>query len=258
MRGRLLLVFLLSLLLFLMVNMPVVQLFRFSAPPPDVGIEGLEGSLLAGRVRRLTLRGLAFEDVEYRLRPLCLLRLALCYRLESDAGDLLLQLSASPWSGIGIEDSRVTLPLPQLTALAPTLLVRPTGELELVVDQAGLDQGRLTGLKATAYWREAGIEGEKLKLGDFRADAERSDQGLDVRFSDLPGSLVGVDGSLRLGERDYRLDLKLEARPGLADSVRSALELLARKNGLNRYRVQQQGQLPRPLPLLAAEDPGQS
>ncbi len=254
MRLRLLLVFVLSLLLFLLVNMPVRQLFRAVELPPDILVEGLEGTLLAGRIQRLGYRGVTLERLSYRLQPLCLLRLSLCYRLTDGDDDLLLNIAVSPWSGLELGDSRARLPLSQIHPLVPGLLVKPTGELDLEISHATFDGRRLSALEGTAYWRRAGIEGEDLVLGDFRADAERNEQGLQIRLADMPGALLGVEGELTLGERDYRVDLQLEARAGLGESLRSSLELLAQKNGLNRYRIRRQGGLPRTLPFLSAAD----
>ncbi len=254
MRARLVVVFVLSLLPFLAINMPVQQLFRFIQPPPQLLLSGIEGSLLGGRIRQIEYRGLAFENLSYRLLPGCLFRLALCYRLEDADGDLHLRVSVSPFSGVGLENSRLTLTMRQLGAMTSALLVKPTGELELQLDDAVLARDGLGDLQGVIYWKQAGIEGENLSLGDFRADIARTEQGVELRFADMPGARIGVAGSLQLDARRYRLDLKLEARPELAESARNALELLARKTGLNRYRIQRQGVLPQPLPLLAGGD----
>lgn len=256
MRPRFLLLFVFSLLVFAVVNMPVQQLFRFVAPPPGLVIEGLDGRIHGGRLRRLEYQGLGFDEVSYRLRPQCLLWLAVCYRLTSASGDLNLRLSWSPISGLRIEQGRVRQPMARLRPLMGSLLIQPTGALELQIDRLVLNRGRLGELEGHVIWRQAGIEGEKLVLGDFRADARRGEEGLELQFADLPGALLGVEGSLRLGTEDYRLELDLQARPGLSESARNALELLARKNGLNRYQVRNQGRLPKPLTLLAAPPVG--
>jgi hypothetical protein len=124
--------------------------------------------------------------------------------------------------------------------------------LQLDVEALQLDGlGRLGELQAVLFWRNAGIEGESVELGDFRADVERQPKGLRIRLSDLPGAHLGVSGDLILEADAYRLDLQLQARPGLGESAVNALQLLARKNGPSRYRIQRQGRLPRPLPWLA-------
>jgi hypothetical protein len=257
MRGRLLLVFMLSLPLFLLLNMPVQQLHRVVTPPSGVTVVGLEGTLLSGRVDRLGYRGVDFRDLDYRLKPSCLLRLAVCYRVEDGDGDLSVVFGFSPIGGLEIEDSRLSLALERLRPLMSSLLVQPLGILEVTLETLQLSRDRrLVALDGQIFWREAGLEGEPQRLGDFEAVLERSEPGVRIRFSDLPGALVGVDGELRLGALDYRLDLKLQARDGLGESARNALGLLGRKTGLNRYRVQRQGRLPAPLPFLEDETPG--
>jgi len=251
MRGRLLLVFLLSLSLFLLLNMPARQLFRVLTLPPGVAIGGLEGSLLSGRIARLGYRGVEFRDLTYRFAPSCLLRLAVCYRVANDAGDVSLELGLSPLSGMTIENSRLLLPLEQLGPLMQSLLVRPLGKLDAQIETAQVTRDRrLTALSAQVAWREAGLEGEPRRLGDFLAVLERSEQGIRVRLADQPGALVGVQGALHLGVQEYRIDLELHPRDGLGESARNALGLLGRKTGLNRYRVQRQGRLPAPLDML--------
>jgi len=256
MRGRLLLVFLLSLPLFLLLNMPVQQLYRVVTPPPGATIAGLEGTLLSGRIGRLGYRGVEFRDLGYRLEPSCLLRLAVCYRVDDEDGDLSVGFGFSPIGGLEIEDSRISLALERLKPLMQSMLVQPLGILEVDLQSLRLNPDRyLDALQGQIFWREAGLEGEAQRLGDFQADLERGKEGIRVRFSDLPGALVGVDGELLLGALDYRLDLKLQARDGLGESARNALGLLGRKTGLNRYRVQRQGRLPEPLSILEAGPP---
>jgi len=255
-RVRLLVAFVVSLLLFLLVNLPIRQVYRLIQPPAGVVIEGLEGRLYSGRIQRLAYRNLEFQDLRYRLEPSCLLRLEVCYRIEDEAGDLSLRALYSPWQGVGVDAARLSLPLERLRPLMPSLLVRPTGLLELDARRIRLYGKRLSEVDATAYWREAGIEGEPQKLGDFKADIEGGGKELRMRFADLPGASVGVEGELQLTATDYRLDMELEARPELGKPARNALELLAPRSGLNRYRVKRTGRLPQPLTLLRNEDKG--
>ncbi len=247
---RLIPVFLLSLLLFLTLNMPAQQLFRFITPPPDLLVQGLEGRVYEGRLRRLEYRGMAFNDLEYRLQPGCFLWLQVCYRLRDKAGLLDLTLGWLPLQGVMLDDARLRLPVSQLQPLMKSLLIQPTGEVEVDIRRLRLVDRRLTELDASAYWRKAGIKGEELVLGDFRAVFTRTEEGVGVQFNDLPGALVGVKGSLQLTNQDYRLDLELEARPGLSEPARNALELVARQKGLNRFSIQNQGSLRNSLFLM--------
>jgi len=248
---RLILILLLSTAVFLLVNMPVRQLLRWIELPPGLTVSGLEGRVVSGQVDRLGYRGVEFEGLHYSLRALCLLKLAICYRLEDGNGDLRLNANYSFWSGLTLEDALLRLPVERLRPWMQSLLVKPKGSLELQIQTLQLGNPlQLEALRGRLYWRKAGIEGESLVLGDFRADVQREEEGLRLILRDEPGALLGVQGEVLLDAEEYRVDVKLEARAGLGESARNALELMARRDGLNRYRIQRQGRLPRPIPWL--------
>ncbi len=250
---RLLLLLLLSSALFLLINMPLRQLLRVVQPPPGLTVSGLQGTLWSGRVDRLGYRDFDLVELRYSLRPLCLLWLELCYRIEDASGDLLLNPGYSPWAGLSLGDSHLLVPVERLRPWMNALLVKPKGELEIRLQSLQLThQRRLEALQGRLYWRKAGIEGESVELGDFHAAVELDGQDIRLQLGDEPGALLGLQGEIRLGAEDYSLDVQLEARTGLGESLRNALELLARKDGLNHYRIQRQGRLPRPIPWLSA------
>ena len=248
---RLILLLLLSTTLFLLINMPLRQLLRVIEPPPGLSFSGLQGTLRSGRVEQLGYRGFELGDLGYSLRPLCLLKLTICYHIEDANGDLQLNLGYSPWTGLSLEESRLLVPVERLRPWMGALLVQPKGGLEIRLQSLRLNNNRrLEALQARLYWRKAGIEGESVELGDFRAEIELDGKDILMLLGDEPGALLGLQGEVRLRAEDYRLDIQLEARTGLAESLRNALELLARKDGLNHYRIQRQGRMPRPIPWL--------
>ena len=248
---RLILVLLLSTVVFSLLNMPLRQVLRVVELPPGLVVSGLQGTLRSGQVEQLGYRGVAFEELRYALRPTCLLWFKLCYRLEDGNGDLRLNPGYSPWAGFTLEDTRLRLPVERLRPWLGKLLVQPKGELDLQLQMLELGNNRrLETLQAVLFWRKAGIEGESVVLGDFRADIEQEGPEIRLQLGDEPGALLGVEGEIRLGAEDFRVDVKLEARPGLGESARNALELMARRDGLNRYRIQRQGRLPQPIPWL--------
>ena len=124
--------------------------------------------------------------------------------------------------------------------------VRPDGQLELLIDELGIIDGKPTALNGKLIWRDVGIddEGIKLNIGDYQIDFTGNGQQYDFRLNDIDASLdVDGKGEVKAGGQ-YSLDIRIESETSMEPQVKSVLELVAKKTGYNKYRFEQNGRLP--------------
>ena len=243
----LILLFVLSLALGLLINTPARQILRFVSLPDTLVMQGLQGTLRAGRIQQLGYQGLLFSDLGYRLQPGCLFKLALCYRIETAADDLDLQLQTSLLRGsVSVLDSRVRFGEEVFSAV-PGLLIRPRGDFIIDIEQLSIRQQKLHDLIGRISWNRAGLEGEEQELGNYSALISQVSEGFNLKLDQSTGLLV-ARGDMQLEwSGNYRVNMTLEGKAGLNDSVNNALGLLASKTGLNQYRIDRKGRIDRNL-----------
>lgn len=237
--------FVLCLAASLAANTPAALVLPRLQLDPALRLAGVDGSVVRGRIERLEFHALALEGVRFRLRPRCLLGLELCYRLDSADGELL--YAWDPLSGDAtISDARLELPAAALAELGAALPLRLTGRLELELAELRLAAGRPVALDGQLVWRGMGADdgGQALRLGDYRASLSGDGEQYRAEFATLDASLrIDGDGDLRADGR-YRLDLAIASEQPIDSRIKTLLELFARENGYNQYRVRREGQLP--------------
>jgi hypothetical protein len=239
---RYLLVFLLVLILGLVVNMPITQVFRVANVQPTFGFEGLVGNVLYGKMEQIDINGFQLENIDYNLQPLCLLKLSLCYRVNTNPG-VELNVERNLFSpDIVVRDSQISLAESFFDRI-PNLLIKPKGYITAEIQSIILSGNMLQDVNADIVWHEAGIQGEEQVLGDIKAKLTRVEQGINLEFTDSVG-LLRPQGEIEVNQTGrYQVDLTILTDPGLKDGISNALELVARKTNLNEFSLKRQGQL---------------
>ena len=241
--------FLLCLTIALLLNLPVQQVLPHVQLPPTVQLAGVDGSILKGRAQEIRIDGFPVRSLRYRYMPSCIPLLKLCYQLDYEQGDL--QLGYDLLNGdTEVSGSEIEYPVSDLLGLMPSpALVKPTGRLQLNVEDLSMQQNKLVSVNGQLIWRDLGINenGIKLDIGDYQVDFNGDDERYEFTLSDLDAALqVEGEGSV-YSSGAYELDVRIDARQGIDPQVRSVLELVARRTSGNQYRVQQKGQLPRQM-----------
>ena len=236
-------VFLLVLLVSALANMPARQLYRIAQVPPLLNIYGLSGTVSDARIEQLSYQKLTLSDVRLVWQPLCLFKAAVCYHIQSPDKELQGDVQLSLLTGeVTLNRGRIVLDSSILQQFA-TLLVKPRGVFDIEVEKLQIKDNKLLNLLAKINWLNAGVEGEDQLLGNYQALVTTAQDGLQVALSDND-SLLKMQGELRLlWSGEYNTDIKLEARPGLKPSIKSAVELMAQRSGLNRYSIRKKARL---------------
>jgi len=232
--------FVFFLIIALLINTPVGHLMARVKIPDGVKISPLQGTLFEGQVETLVVNQLIIQDLEYRFKISCLVTASLCYLIKFADGSAHIQYSLINGS-IKVSQLDVELSMSNLTGLTNQLLVKPTGSLNLRSDRLIFVQGRLTDIDATAVWKNAGIEGDDINLGDYQLNMKKDAKQFQVNLVDNDALLdVEGEGELKSDGR-YSLNININAKSGLEARVKSALEFVASKKGLRQYNIQRSG-----------------
>ena len=232
-----------SLVIALVLNMPLVHVLANVELPKEIRLSNFNGTVLNGQIDVVEINQLQATGVRYQNVPNCLLSLQWCYRVRLDQGEAQISLNALNQSVI-FSDSSLIYPLAELVALFPRLLVNPTGEVEVNIDQLLFSEQKLKLVSGSLTWKNAGVEGETIDLGDYQLDATFSNGSYLLAIRDN-NALLKVDGKGQLKSNgQYNLNVNIQGEPGLKDSIKTALEFIARKRGLNEYSVLYSGKAP--------------
>jgi hypothetical protein len=227
-------------------NLPITQLLHFIKLPPQVAMQGVQGSITRGKVDIVEIQGYRISELEYHWTPGCLIKLTVCYQLYSYEDGILLNLERSLLSqNTLISDSYIELSSNILAGI-PNLLVKPSGDFRVEIGLGKFDDSqRLTELKGRVLWNNAGVVGEKQVFGNYTADLVRAGEGIEVSLSSSQDSLLGLKGDIELNWNGrFDSDIMLENKAGLNPSLVSVLDISAKKTGLNQYHLQRKGVLP--------------
>lgn len=235
--------FIVCLAIGLALNMPLVHVLAEIKLPANVRVSNFNGTVLKGRIDVLEVNSVQATGLQYRNDPACVLTLQWCYNVLFDQGEVRASANALDQS-VTLTNSNLEYPVAQVVTMFPGLLVKPTGDVEVIIDQLTMKQEQLSLESGSVIWKNAGVEGESIDLGEYRLSAVLSNQAYDFTVRDN-NALLKIDGKGQLrANGQYNLNINIESEPGLQNSIKTALEFLAKKRGLNQYSVSQSGKLP--------------
>ncbi len=237
------LIFLLALIISLLLNMPLGHILARVKIPDQIRLANFQATLLEGQIDILEVNRLQATNLKYKIEWRCLLELRLCYHIDFDQGQGLVGASAFK-RNLTISNTSISYPIEDLVVLFPQLFVKPSGNLKISIDKLILKQQKLVLKSGEVTWAHAGVVGDSVDLGEYRLTANLANQSYQFNLSDND-ALLKVDGNGRINlNGQYSANINIESQPGLQQSVKSALEFVARKKGLNQYVVQRTGKLP--------------
>ena len=234
--------FLVCLTIGLLINMPARLVLNQVQIPDNLKILRLQGTLFSGEVGELRIGQLPINQLAYRIDLSCLLTAAVCYQLAFEDG--MVKAGFEPISQtIRLSQLDAEFPVQQLAAFGNQLLVSPSGSLRVESDTFTIRQGKVVEFEALTTWTGAGIIGEDFNLGDYQLEITKDSDLYRLILQDND-AVLDIDGEGKLSsDGNYSLNIKIQARAGLDSRIKNALELVAKKKGLNQYSVRRSGQL---------------
>ena len=241
---RFVLFFLVCLVIALGFNLPLQQVLPHVQLPQTIAVTGVDGTVLKGRAREITIDDFPLRDIDYRYLPSCLPLLKVCYRIVYERGDL--KVAYDVLNGdTEVADTSINYPVGEIAHFLPPVPVRLAGRLELVIDEMSYYEGRPARVSGRLVWHDLGIDddGIKINIGDYQVEFTGSPAKYDFDIGDRDGALE-VDGEGEIQpDGSYALDLRIVTETGVDPNVRNVLGIVARSEGYNRYRIQQSGRL---------------
>lgn len=235
--------FFLCLIVSLALNMPLVHVLSRVELPEKLSISGLDGSIVNGTVEQLLVDRITVNNFQYQFDSSCLFGLSACYQFQFEQGEGAVQANLFDQS-LSLNDFNMIYPLEDLSAYSDKLLVQPTGLLNLSIESMILKNQQINQIDATALWQAAGVSGESINLGDYELILSSGNQAYQFQLKDRKAILT-VDGKGQLkANGQYSANISIRSQPGLNRSIKSALEFVAKKQGLNQYVIRRTGNLP--------------
>lgn len=234
--------FVICLFVLLAINMPLALMLEQFTLPNNIKLNGVQGRLHSGKINAIYVNRFPVEDVNYRVDLSCLLTLQICYQIDYLNGRG--NISFNPLTHTAtIRQLNVDYSMTELAVFMNQLLVKPTGELRLEINQIKIKQNKISNIEGLAIWSNAGIEGEDISLGDYQLSVFPDAESYRFELIDRDATL-DIEGKGRLKSNgQYLFDINIVAKSDLDSRVKSILALVAQKKGLNDYVVQRQGQL---------------
>ena len=232
--------FVFCLLITLIINIPVGYLAARIKIPEQIEISQLNGTLFGGQIDTLIVNQVIIQELEYEFDSSCLISLNICYKLNFIDGSALVRF-APITALIELSQLDIEISMDNLTAMSNQLLVKPSGSLHMRSDMVMLSNRQLTDIDAMLTWKNAGIVGEDINLGDYQLSISKENQQYQIILADKEATLkVDGKGDLRPDGR-YSLDISINTRAGLEPRVKQVLELVATKKGLRQFNVRRSG-----------------
>lgn len=232
--------FVFCLLIGLLINLPVGHVLARVKIPEQIFISHLTGTLFEGQADTLVVNQVVFQNPEYKFNISCLITLSLCYQLKSTDGSAQVRFVPVDQS-IEVSGLDVEISMSNLAGVSDQLLIKPSGSLYLSSDKVKFQQGQLTDIDAVLVWKNAGIAGEDIDLGDYQVSIAKQNGQYLVFFADKE-AVLDIDGKGDLKpDGNYSLDINITAKSGLETRIKNALELVASKKGLRQYSIRRSG-----------------
>lgn len=234
--------FVLVLLAALLINMPLTHLLGIVKMPANIRIYQPQGSLISGRIGGIEINRFMLRDLEYEADLSCLLTLGVCYQVSNPYGSL--QVRHEPLAGsTELTQVNIEFPLQDLSRMLGRILIQPAGMLQLNLDSVSIVRDKLADLEGTLVWKDAGLAGEDINLGDYEVSVGKAGGRYELVIDDKDAVLDMAGKASLQADGKYTLDITIRTRPGLEPKIKNALELVARKQGIDQYVVRRAGSL---------------
>ena len=115
--------------------------------------------------------------------------------------------------------------------------------LQLNLDSVSIVRDKLADLEGTLVWKDAGLAGEDINLGDYEISVGKAGGRYELLIDDKDAVLDMAGKASLQADGKYTLDITIRTRPGLEPKIKNALELVARKQGIDQYVVRRAGSL---------------
>jgi general secretion pathway protein N len=232
--------------LVLLVNAPA-RLLGYALPSQQVLLQGFSGSFWHGSAdsAALAVAGghLQLGRLQWNLSPVSLLLLSPRVEVETRWGrqSLAADIKVSRDGKLRLRDCTATLPASLVRQWLPVQL---RGSLNFLTEDLSFSGQYPHEGSGRLVWQDAHWIGNTTSqdLGDYVLEFDVKDAGqVEGRVSTLSGPIM-VQGTVKLAQQQYSLDLMLSSESGIPPELGNALQLVAEPTD-SGYRVKLDGTL---------------
>lgn len=213
----------------------------------QVAMQGIEGTVRAGRIARLGIGRTVIGPLAWRLRPTALLAGRLEYQVfvQSGSGGGELRVGRGLFGTPYLSDAQLSLPAADVVRQLPLSMVQAGGDVLLDVTHARFSAGWPRALDGLLTWRDAEIlQPAPLQLGTLTLQLGLREGQVVGTLAAAAGGPLELGGEFRLGsDRRYVLDALIKPSATASPDLRQSLGLLGNPDSQGRYRLQLSGAL---------------
>ena len=225
-------------------NLPLQHVLPYVQLPPSMQLAGADGTVLEGKVSELKINEFPLRKIRYRYLPSCIPMLKICYHVVYNRGEM--RLAYDLLNGDSeVSRSEIEYPVADLHKLLPVEVPTiPTGRLQLRIDDLSMQADKMVSINGRLIWSDLGLNDRvNIHVGDYQVDFRGDPQSYEFIFSDLDAALdVKGDGQIS-ADGLYQVEVTIENDTGIEPQVKSVLNLVATRAGVNKYRIKKKGRL---------------
>jgi general secretion pathway protein N len=226
----------------LIITFPARVAYQWFAPG-DLKLSGISGSVWRGKAAQGTAAGVYLADINWRYRPLALLRGKLEFASNSKlaSGFFDAKVAVGVGGRVTLSDLTGALTLETLASVLP--LAGIEGDVSAQFEKIIVENG--VPVEATGTLNITNLISRYLspmRLGDYRAAFQTQDDGIAGTVESTSGVLE-VAGNLTLGrDRSYVFLGKVAAKPNAPVNIAQQLQLLGSpdSDGMREFRIEGQ------------------
>ncbi|GAA0343580.1 hypothetical protein GCM10009092_05220 [Bowmanella denitrificans] len=235
---------LLAYLLLLIASLPAAQVVPRLPLPPQLQIQGLQGSIWNGRAAIVQYQGLPVRQLHWQVNPWALLTGKLSLALNAGNSRDVEQISLQGHlrlgnNSIASEGLEIFLPTDLVIAQLPLPLpVNAKGRFKVNLDELEYDQSGCHSAVGRGQWLNAQVSGTRgfIPLGNFSADLSCQDKQLLLDIKE-PNSF-GLNAQARI-PADFKVKVTGRFKPSaeLPEEVHQAARLFGQADNQGYYQI---------------------
>lgn len=255
--GRMLLFGLLVYLAILVLTFPASHGYAYlqsrEGSAGNITLAGVQGSIWSGQADAALIDGQHLESLTWRLQPWALLRgqvgLAWSLGLPEIQGEPGFAQGTTRFGldgGMVFEELEGRIPAMTVAAMADAQALRPSGTVNLSLQDIQWDGQSLVSARGRVVWNDAGVTVLRpIPLGGLVLTLETRDAEVRGLLGDAGGPLVAEGLLILKHDGRYSFNAAFGVRQGAAGAaeLRAALNNLGRPGGDGKYRLVQSGHL---------------
>lgn len=231
------------LLVFITISFPAGLAYRWFSPP-ELRLNGIEGSIWNGAASEGAANNLYLRNVEWQFKPLNLFFGKLAFRAQGElaGGSINTDVAVSRGGAVTFSDvqGRVSL----LAFQDSFQLQGFDGFIDFKFSRLKVVDG--IPVEAVGSVSVENLSAQQLSsapIGSFRANFRTDNEGISGEVSDEAG-VLNIDGSIKLGsDRSYSIVGQVAARPQAPPRLQQQIQYLGSADAQGRREFRIEGQL---------------